>query len=95
MQKNIIGFPGDDERLTLIKGADRGTYRWIYNRLLNFVAKVWKESKTLQFIISLRKNRIFKVYRKRCWDIQQVVCPEDVTRYHQNMDGVKQSEKLW
>ena len=34
------------------------------------------------------------MYRRRCWDIQQVVCTEYVTKYHQNTDGVNRGNQL-
>ena len=35
-----------------------------------------------------------EVSRRRVRDIYQVVCPENLTKYHQNMDGVDQVNQL-
>ena len=33
--------------------------------------------------------------RRRCGDIQQVVCPEYLTKNHQNIDSVHWGDQLW
>ena len=43
-RKNIIDFPGNDERLTLPKCVDIGAYRRIKNRQLHIVATICKYS---------------------------------------------------
>ena len=93
-RKNIIGLTGNDELLTLTKFSERGTYRQLCNRHFHIVSTIWKYSKKLQLISSLRKTRIMEVSRRRGWDIHQVVCPEDLTGYHHNMDGVDRGVQL-
>ena len=87
-RKNIVCFPGDEKWLTFSKLARRGTCGRLYNRRFHIVATRWKDYKTLQFISSLRKTVITEVSRRWVQDIQKVVCPEYVTKYHQNMGGV-------
>ena len=47
-----------------------------------------------QLIRILRNTGIVEVSRRIGQDIQQVFCPEDVTKYHQNIDGVEQGNQL-
>ena len=54
----------------------------------HIVATIWKESNTLQVIISLRNTGITEMTRRRGRYIQQVVYPQDVTKYDQNMDVI-------
>ena len=42
-RKKIIDFPGNYERLTFPKGADRGTYWKIYNRRFHILSKRCKD----------------------------------------------------
>ena len=91
-RKNTIYFPVNDELLIFSKGAERGTYRWLYNRCFYFESTRCKDSKTLKFIISYRKTGIIDVLRRRGKGIHQVFFPEDLTKYHQNIDGVGRGE---
>ena len=93
-KKNRICLPGNDERLTLPKVAERGTYRRLYNRCFHIVDTRRKDSKTLQFIRSLMKIGITEVSRRRGQGVNHVVCPEDLTEYHHNMDGVDWGDQL-
>ena len=52
---NRKGFPGKDDNITLPRGCERGTSKRLYNRGFHIVATRWKDSKTIQFISSLRK----------------------------------------
>ena len=93
-RKNRIGFPGNDELLTLTKVVERGTYWRLFNRHFLIVATSWKDSKTLQFISILRKTIIMEVSRRRGSGIHQVVRPEYLTGYHHNMNGVERGVQL-
>ena len=68
-RKNRIGFPGNDERLTFTKGAERVTYRHIYDKHSHIVSTRWKYSKTLQLTSSVRKTGMTEVSRRRGQDI--------------------------
>ena len=48
----------------------------------------------MQFISRFRKTGIKEVPNRRGRDINQVFCPEDLTKYHQKMDGVDWGEQL-
>ena len=93
-RKNIIVFPGNDERLTLPKFWERGDCRQIYNRCLHLLSTMWKDSNILRLISSLRKTRILEVSRRKVQDIHQVVCPDYLTKYNHNMDGVDWGDQL-
>ena len=93
-RKNRIGFPVNDEWFTFPKDADRLTYRQIYNMRFHIAATRWKNSNTLQFIISFINTAITEVSRRRVQYIYQVFCPEDVTAYHHNIYGFYQVEQL-
>ena len=64
-RNNIIGFPGDDERLIFPKSAGRGNYRQLYNSRFHLVAASLKDSKTLQSVSSFRKTGIVGMSRRR------------------------------
>ena len=88
-----IGLPGNDERLTFSRGAERGTYMRLYNRRFHLVATIYKYSKTMHLISSLSETGIAEGPMRRVQDIHQVVFPEDLTKYHQNMDGADRGDQ--
>ena len=54
-RKNRRGFAGKDYNLTIPRGCERGTFKRLYNIHFHIFATLCKDSKTLQFISSLRK----------------------------------------
>ena len=64
------------------------------NRRVRLVYTICKYSNTLQFIYSLNKTVIIEVSRRRFWDVQQVVFPEYVTKFHQNIYDVDRGDQF-
>ena len=76
------------------KVAERGIYRRIYNRRFHIVSTGYIYFKKMQFISGFSKTGMMEVSRTRDQDIIQFVCPESLTKYHQNMNGVDQGYQL-
>ena len=62
------GHTVQDEQLTVSKGVERGTYRWVLNRRFHIVATILIYHKKLHLLTSLRNNRIKEVSRRRGLD---------------------------
>ena len=72
-----------------------GDFKLLYNICFRLVDTRWKDSKTLQFISSLRKLEKIEVTRRIGQELITVQCPTYITDYQHNMDLVDKGYQLF
>eukprot|EP00957_Ditylum_brightwellii_P064836 4918788-Ditylum_brightwellii.AAC.1 len=79
--KNRKGFPGNNECLNMLHGANRGDFKRLYNWCFHMVSTS-----------PLRMTDVVEVPRCRGQNMITVACPGDIISYQNHMDAVDRDD---
>ena len=92
-RSNRIGYPKDDERLTVPRGAERGEFKMVVDWSNQLAAIEWKDSKVVRMLSSTLTPGVDVVQRCVGRDILNVPCPRMVIKYQTHMNAIDQGDQ--
>ena len=83
----------DLDALQLPKDIVRGDFKCLHDRRLRMVTTCWKDSRKLQTVSTVMNNGTQVVRRRNGVNIIDMISPNDIVLYQQNMEGVDRGDR--